>query len=119
MLPCKKSLMIALPTTLCLIYLLALATPAKADDTKDLVGRWDHPTTDEWYIRFNADGTFKEASFLGTYDGTYRFLSKEVIELTFTKVLFAKRVIEVKYRLTGDTFEMKLKDNWVKYSRVK
>jgi hypothetical protein len=90
-----------------------------AGDSHEIIGRWDNPVSDSAYIRFNNDGTFKEVALLKTTEGTYRFLSKEVMEWRFPGVIYGENIVEIKYRLYGDTLELKLLGNWVKYSRSK
>lgn len=103
---------------LCLILCLA-ANVAHAGDKEDIVGRWDHPLGDRHYIRFYEDGTFKEVAPLNSVEGKFRFLSKEVIEFDTPGVFYGRDKMEVKYRLDGDTLELKIDGKWTKYSRVK
>jgi len=94
-------------------------TPARADDKDDIVGRWDHPTVEASYIRFNADGTFKWVALLNTEEGKYRLLGKEVIEFDTPGFFYGRNQVEIKYRLSGDTLELKLFGEWIKYKRVR
>ena len=94
-------------------------TPARADDKDDIVARWDHPTVEASYIRFNADGTFKWVALLNTAEGNYRFLGKEVIEIDTPGIIYGRNQAEVKYRLSGDTLELRLLGQWIKYKRVR
>ena len=92
---------------------------AHAGDKEDIVARWDHPFSDQHYLRLNDDGTFKWVAPLGTSEGKYSFLSKEVIEFDTPGVFYGRNKTEIKYRLNGDTLELKLYGQWTKYSRVK
>ncbi len=91
----------------------------RAGDKEDIVARWDNAVTDNAYIRFNDDGTFKEVTILGTTEGKYCLLSKEAIELDVPGLLYGRNVTEFKYKMSGDTLELKLLGQWVKYKRVK
>jgi hypothetical protein len=105
---------------LCLLCLVAGGgNVATAGDKEDIVGRWDSPSSDKAYIRFNADGTFKDVYLLGSTEGKYRILSKEIIELDTPGALYGRNVSEVKFKLDGDTLELKVYGQWVKYKRVK
>jgi hypothetical protein len=95
------------------------ANTACAGDKEDIVGRWDNPVTDKSYIRFNEDGTFKWVCLLETSEGKYRFIGKEVIELDTPGVLYGRNQTEIKYRLNGDTLELKIFNEYVKFKRVK
>jgi hypothetical protein len=88
------------------------ASSAFADDVADakkaIVGRWDVVRSGKlkgqdvagFYMRFNADGTFKSKFGTGlTFDdGKYKFLSGKVIELDIPGVLFGR--IKDEYRFT-------------------
>jgi hypothetical protein len=99
--------------------LLAASLPARADDAKDLVGRWDHNLTDSNYVRFRADGTFTSVALVGSSEGKYRVLAGGVIELTTPGLIYGYNVGEMKYRLTGDVAEFQAYGKWVKYLRAK
>ena len=102
-----------------LVLLGAGVSPAFAGDKEDILGRWDHLWSDASYFRFNVDGTFKRSALLGTIEGTYRFLSKDVIELNYPGTFYGRNVVEMKYRLIGDTLELKEAIMWIKYTRAK
>jgi hypothetical protein len=93
--------------------------PAQAGDKEDIVGRWDHPYTDAAYIRFYADGTYKSVALLGSQVGKYRLLGDGVIELDVPGTFYGRNQGEIKYRLSGDTLELKLFGEWIKYKRAK
>jgi hypothetical protein len=95
------------------------AMPAQAGDKEDIVGRWDHPTVESNYVRFYADGTFKSVALLDTAVGKYRLLGDGVIELDTPGIIYGRNQVEIKYRLSGDTLELKVYGEWVKYKRVK
>lgn len=97
----------------------AAVAPAQAGDKEDIVGRWDHSIVEASYIRFNADGTFKWVALLNTDEGKYRFLGKEVIEFDTPGIIYGRNQREIKYRLSGDTLELKIAGEWIKYKRVK
>jgi hypothetical protein len=99
--------------------LIAAGSPARAGDKEAIVGRWDYVSTDTKYFRFYADGTFKEVAPLNSVEGTYRFLSAEVIELDLPGVFYGRRKLEVKYRLSGDNLDLKFYGFWIKCKRVK
>jgi hypothetical protein len=87
-----------------------------AKEKEKLVGRWDNPVTDQAYIRFKEDGTFKDVALLANREGTYRVLEKGVIEIKTPGVLYGTNVGEIKYKLIDDdTLEIL----GVKYKRVK
>jgi hypothetical protein len=102
-----------------LLCLLCLVIPAQAGDAEDIVGRWDNPLNDAAYIRFNADGTYKDVFLLGSREGKYRLLSKEVMEFDVPGAIYGRNLIEKKFKLDGDTLEVKVGDQWVKYKRAK
>jgi hypothetical protein len=91
----------------------------RAGDKEDLVGRWDHCRTDESYIRFNADGTYKWVALYGNAEGKYRLLPGGVIEFDTPGLIYGRNQTEIKYRLNGDTLELKVFGDWVKYPRAK
>ncbi len=66
---------------LLLLSIVAVVVPAYADDRADIVGRWDNNDNKANYIRFNADGTFKEVAPLNSGEGKWRMIGKQVIEL--------------------------------------
>ena len=113
----RKPAPLALILALCLCGLIG--SSVFAGDRQDILGRWDNPLTDAAYIRFSDDGTFKDVGLLKVTEGTYRFISSEVLEWRFPGVIYGENVVEIKYRLNGDTLELKLLGNWVKYSRAK
>jgi len=98
---------------------------ARAEDKKDksdkelIVGRWDHPISDDAYIRFYKDGTYKWVGVLTSVEGKYRFLSEEVIEFDEPGLLYGRNVSEGKYRLSGNTLELRVGGEWIKYKRAK
>jgi hypothetical protein len=94
-------------------------TPAQADDKDDIIGRWDHPTKDDSYLRFNDDGTFKAVAVPRTIEGKYRFLGKEVIEFDTPGIIYGRNKEEIRYRLSGDTLALKIAGEWLKFKRVK
>ena len=114
---------VATRVTLLVVLTFVLAgvavMPSLAGDEEDIVGRWDHPTVEASYIRFNADGTYKWVAVLNQEMGKYRFLGKEVIELDAPGVFYGRNQVEVKYRLAGDTLELKLLGTWIGYKRVR
>jgi hypothetical protein len=87
-------------------------------DQNAIVGRWNHPWGDSAYMRFNADGTFKWAGWLNSTEGTYRFPSNDVIELTFPGTFYGSNVMTMEYRLFRDTLELKIAGDWVKYKKA-
>jgi hypothetical protein len=91
----------------------------RAPDKEAIVGRWNHPWADAAYFRFNADGTFKLEGWLGWTEGTYRVLSNNTIEFNYAGI-FGRNVSEIKYRLNGDTLEVKesFLSGWLKYKRA-
>jgi hypothetical protein len=111
----RETFMVVL--TLALIGMAVM--PAQAGDKEDIVGRWDHPATEASFFRFYEDGTFKQVALLDTAEGKYRFLGKEVIEFDTPGLIYGRNKVEIKYRLTKDTLELKLLGEWVKYKRVK
>jgi hypothetical protein len=102
-----------------LLFLVLGARTAPAGDKEDIVGRWDNPISDAAYIRFNADGTFKEVALLGTQTGTYRILGDGVIEFETPGIFYGTNKNEVKYKLNGDTLELKIVGEYVKYTRAR
>jgi hypothetical protein len=104
---------------LILVFAGVAAMPAEAGDKEDIVGRWDHPPTDVAYVRFYADGTFKSVALLGTQTGKYRLLGDGVIELDTPGVIYGRNQVEIKYCLSGDTLELKMGGEWIKFKRVK
>jgi len=118
-----RNMTIATRGTFLIVLTFVLAgvavTPARADDKDDIVARWDFPTKEDSYFRFNADGTFKAALGLRTFEGKYRLLGKEVIEFDTPGVIYGRNQEEIKYRLSGDTLELKIAGEWRKLTRVK
>ena len=104
---------------LALVLVGLVVTPAQAGDKEDIVGRWDHSTVEGVYIRFYADGTFKEVALLNRTEGNYRLIGLEVIEVDIPGLIYGRNRGEMKYRLSGDTLELKVFGEWVKYKRVK
>jgi hypothetical protein len=97
----------------------AVAMPALAGDKEDIVGRWDHPTKDDAYIRFNADGTIRAGAPSRMLEGKYRLLGDGVIEFDTPGLIWGRNKEEIKYRLSGDTLELKIAGEWMKFRRVK
>jgi len=118
-----RKMTIATRATFFVVVTLVLAgvavTPARADDKDDIVARWDHPTKDDSYIRFKDDSTFKAVAVPRTVEGKYRFLGKEVIEFDTPGIIYGRNQEEIKYRLSGDTLELKIAGEWIKFKRVK
>ncbi|MGH7171805.1 MAG: hypothetical protein ACRELG_16125 [Gemmataceae bacterium] len=86
----------------------------KTANQEAIIGCWNHPWTNTTYMLFNADGTFKRVSLLITTKGTYRLLSNDVIEMDYQGILGRW---EFKYRLVGDTLEIK-DGNFITYTRA-
>ena len=103
---------------LCLLSIAGTQTATAADNDK-IVGRWDNALSDVAYLRLNDDGTFKDVALLGSKEGKYRILSGDVIELDWPGTLYGRNTVEIKYKLDGDTLELKLSGQWVKYKRAK
>jgi hypothetical protein len=91
---------------------------AQGIDQFAIVGRWNNPVIAAASITFNADGTFKNVSLLKDTEGTYHFLSNDVIEFTYPGMLYGENVTQFEYRLLGDTLELKQLGAWIKYHRA-
>ncbi len=92
---------------------------AAAADEQAIVGRWEHPLTSGSYFRFHADGTFRRVALLDSVGGTYFVLSPGVIALDYPGVLYGRNMVELKYRLHGDTLELNVSLGWVAYTKAK
>jgi len=101
-----------------LIVVLCVANTAKAGDEIDLIGRWDLDKFDAYFIRFNTDHTVRIGGPRGFQEGTYRVSDDGVVELRTLEGGKVKRV-ERKYRLRGDTLELKIGAIWKTYKRAK
>jgi hypothetical protein len=84
----------------------SLLAIALAGDNVPIVGRWNHSWTDSSYVQFNADGTFKWVALLRTAQGTWRLLSADTVEMDFPGIFYGRTVVEIKYRLNGNTLEL-------------
>jgi len=105
---------------LCVMMLLCAATnPAMADDSIDIMGRWDLKNQDSYYLRFNGDGTFRIGMPRGFREGAYCLLDDGILQLTTKDAKGVVRTTEKKYRLKGDTLEIKDGVKWKKYTRYK
>lgn len=104
----------------CVVLLAFLtANTAMAGDGIDLLGRWDMDKMDTYYLRFDADGNVRIGMPRGLQEGTYRLLEDDgILELT-TSDRGRIKVTERKYRLRGDTLEIKFGVTWKKYKRAK
>ena len=90
--------------------------PSKTANEQTIVGRWNHPWFDSVYLLFNADGTYRRTYSIRSDDqGTYCLLSDDILELNCPGFLGRW---EYKYRLVGDTLEIKL-GRFVTYTRAK
>jgi hypothetical protein len=92
------------------------ATPLT--DQEAIVGRWNHPWTQSAYIRFDANGNFRQVGWLFTTEGTYRFLSKEVIEINIPGTFSGRTLVEMKYHLSGDALQLHQCGSWIPYTRA-
>lgn len=97
----------------------AAGRAAPASDAEAIVGRWEHPWTAGCYFRFHADGTFRRVALLDSVGGTYFVLSPGVIALDYPGVLYGRNMVELKYRLHGDTLELNVSLGWVAYTKAK
>jgi hypothetical protein len=98
------------------VLLFCLST-VRADDEKDLVGRWENPVIKSAYFRFNSDGTCRDVRLLETREGKYR-LFPGAIEFEYQGI-FGRYKEEVKYRLEGDTLKLWYFEQWIEYSRAR
>ena len=103
------------------LFLIAasMASPARAEEKNSLIGRWDYHKTDLYYIRFCPNGTFRLVAATVFLEGRYRLLSGGVVELNIISANRRRRTNEIKYRLTGDTLQLKLEARWCTYKRAK
>ncbi len=98
-------------------------------DGRAIVGRWILRAYDLLYSwTFDADGTCKQAVqiplpnhqllLIHEAPGTYRLLPKDEIELTFQRGPNDRPVLKLKYRLSGDTLEVKEGSDWHSFKRA-
>lgn len=73
---------------------------------ESLIGRWEHPWTENAYLEFCKDGTFKQIGLLVSTEGKYRLLTETAMEWEIPGVLYGKSVGKVKFKLDGDTLEL-------------
>jgi hypothetical protein len=92
--------------------------PVPAGDKEALVGRWNHPWTAAAYFRFEENGRYHHKLLLGSIDGSYKLLPNGVIQLNSSDPS-GDDVLEMKYRLSGDTLELQQFGNWLAYTRAK
>jgi hypothetical protein len=89
--------------------------PSKIENT-GLIGRWDDCRSDQVFIRFNSDGTFRWMTLTDQLDGRYRVLDGNAIEFTLTHRR-GKVASEFKYRLHGHVLDIRLGNEWVRFQR--
>jgi hypothetical protein len=87
-------------------------------DRSAILGRWNASFSDAVYKILYADGAFKNCDGLLETEGTYRLLSNHEIEFTTPGFLYGKNVLQVEYRLLGDTLEFKPLGIWFTYKRA-
>lgn len=93
---------------------------AFAGDKEDIVGRWDLVgSKDLTYIRFNADGTFKDVCLFLSNEGNYKLPDGATVELDVPGTFYGRVKSEVKYQLKGDSLKLKVAGTWQEYSRAK
>lgn len=106
---------------MCLIA-ASFVSPVRADESNSLIGRWDWPRSDVYYIRFLDNGVFRYSTSEGLVEGRYRILRGGVVEVNVTvanRRIRGRWTNEVKYRVKGDRLEMKLYGVWRSFKRAK
>lgn len=102
------------------VIMMAVVSPVMAGNDNPLVGRWDYPLNDHYYMRFFANGTFRQVTLAGMQEGRYRVLDGKVVEISLvTRVgRINERVTnEIKYRFNQGYLELKLEGRWCTFKR--
>lgn len=90
---------------------------AKTADEEAIVGRWNLPPSA--HFRLGADGTFTKGGLLNSIEGTYRLRPGGLIELSYPGIFTGRTVVwEMKYRLIGDSLELKESGFWHTWTKA-